>query len=68
MRIAEIKQRLMERAGGDAVCGESGALPADQREDFWQHVLELETSSKTTDFERLVHAGVDVPEPVSPEH
>ena len=65
MRIAEIKQRLMERAGGDAVFGESGALRADQREDFWQHVLELETSSCTTDFERLLHAGVDVPEPSS---
>lgn len=64
-RIADIKQRLMERARGHAVFGESDALPADRREDFWQHVLDFETASCTTTLERLLHAGVDLPRPTS---
>ncbi len=58
-----MKGRLREIAGGDLPCGESSALAPDLREGFWRHVLEVETAPQTTDFERLIKAGVQLPHP-----
>lgn len=64
-RIAEAKQQLQEMAGGNMIAWESGVLPGEQREQFWRDVLALESGPFTTDFERLVNAGVKLPTPES---
>jgi hypothetical protein len=64
-RIAEMKQKLQEIAGGKMIGWESDALPGKQREEFWRDVLAFESGPFTTDFERLVNAGVELPAPES---
>jgi hypothetical protein len=64
-RIAEIKQRLNAMADGKLLAWESEACPADEREQFWRRVVAFESGPFTTDFERLVKAGVELPNPDS---
>jgi hypothetical protein len=65
MRIAEIKQRLTEMSRGSMVAWESDVLAADECEKFWRRVLAFENGPFTTDFDRLVRAGVELPAPAA---
>jgi hypothetical protein len=64
-RIKEMKQRLEYMSGGKLAAWESETMPAEKREEFWRRVTELEAAPYTTDFERLVKAAVELPEPDS---
>jgi hypothetical protein len=64
-RIAELKCRLAQMAGGAFVAWEADVLSAGQREAFWRQVMKFETASYTTAFERLAKTGVQLPEPDS---
>jgi hypothetical protein len=64
-RIAELKQKLRDQSKGQMVAWESGDAPTEQREKFWRHIASFENGPFTTDFERLLKAGVQLPEPES---
>jgi hypothetical protein len=62
-RTAALKQRAQKLASGNMKCWESETLPAGAREQFWDRVIDFETAPTTTDFERLIDAGLELPEP-----
>ena len=65
VRIAAMKDRLQQIAGGTMVSGEAPGLTSQFRESFWRRVLAVEEGPFTTLFDRLVAAGVEVPAPES---
>lgn len=65
LRINEIKDRLQQIAGGRMVAAEFDGLEAKTRRLFWERLLEAESAPLTTDFDRLLKAGVALPEPAS---
>lgn len=64
LRIANLKQQAQQAAGGKVVSWESDLLSGDQREEFWRRVMECENNqATTTDFQRLIDGGVELPQP-----
>jgi hypothetical protein len=63
--IEALKRRVEKIAGGAITTGESDTLSAEQRRQFWQHVVDWETARSTTDFQRLTNRGMELPEPES---
>jgi hypothetical protein len=64
-RINEIKEQLQQIAGGQMIAAEFDGLDTKTRRMFWERVLEVESAPLTTDFDRLLKAGVALPEPAS---
>jgi hypothetical protein len=62
-RIRELKHRVEELAGGEMRAWESDTLSIERQEEFWRRILEYETAPLTTDFQQLIDAGVELPEP-----
>jgi hypothetical protein len=64
-RIEQLKQQAGEAAAGEVIAWESNRLTLEAREQFWRRVVEFETAPLTTDFQQLVDAGLELPEPES---
>jgi hypothetical protein len=64
-RIEQLKQRAEEAAGGEMIAWESNRLSPEESEQFWRRVVEFETAPLTTNFQQLIDAGVELPEPGS---
>jgi hypothetical protein len=64
-RIAALKQHADQIAGGKMLAWESEALSLDERERFWDRVVNYETAPRTTNFQQLIEAGIELPEPDS---
>jgi hypothetical protein len=64
-RIEQLKQQAGEAAGGEMVAWESNRLSLEEREQFWRRVVEFETAPLTTNFQHLIDAGLELPEPES---
>jgi hypothetical protein len=62
-RVRALKEEARRLAGGEVCAWESDALSLDAREQFWSHLLAWETAAWTTNFQQLVEAGVELPEP-----
>jgi hypothetical protein len=62
-RINDLKRQVERIAGGKMITSESDSLSTAQREQFWRQVLDFESAPSTTDFQRLLDAGVELPDP-----
>lgn len=60
-RIARLKRRAGELAGGEMLCGESAGIDADLLEQFWAGVVAFESAPKRPLTERLAESGFDLP-------
>ncbi|MEE8460430.1 MAG: hypothetical protein V3S08_11170 [Phycisphaerales bacterium] len=60
-RIARLKSRARELAGGTLVCGESDEIDADLLEQFWTDVVAFESAPKRPLTQLLAKSGFDLP-------
>src|SRR5262245_50802458 len=61
-RIEALK-RQVERASNGMLAWNSDELSLDQQEQFWSHILRFEMAPSTSDYTRLLEAGVELPHP-----
>ncbi len=62
-RIDRLKERAAELAGDEMNFYESEDIPPDVQEEFWKQVLMFEEGERAPLFDRLIKAGVELPEP-----
>jgi hypothetical protein len=62
-RIEELKRQAEQASGGEMRAWESDMLAPDEREQLWRRVVGTETDPETTDYQRLLDAGLELPEP-----
>ena len=60
-RIAQLKSKARELAGGRLVCGESSEIDADLLEQFWTDVVAFESAPKRPLTQLLAKSGFDLP-------
>ncbi len=61
IRINELREAVGEVTGEEFVSYENPDSPPELVEQFWQHVLDYETAEQSTEFERLLAAGIELP-------
>jgi hypothetical protein len=61
-RIEKLKAQARQAAGGQMRSWESDGLSTDEREQFWQRVMDFEHVPLVSDFQRLTDAGIQLPE------
>jgi len=64
-RIERLKREADRASGGIVDSWQSDALSADATEQFWRNVVDCENAPRTTNFQRLIDAGVELPDPDS---
>jgi hypothetical protein len=62
-RIAELKRKAQELAGGKMAEGELEETPPEVAEQFWEQVVAYEEAPWTTTFKQLEEAGMKLPAP-----
>jgi len=65
IRINELKRQAEDLTNGQMTSWESEDCPPGMAEQFWQRVVDYEKAPLTCDFDRLISAGVELPEPDS---
>ena len=63
IRINELKHEAEELTGGKMTAWESEDCPPELSEAYWQRVVDYEKQSMTCDFDKLIKAGVELPNP-----
>jgi hypothetical protein len=63
IRINELKHQAEELAGGKMTAWESEDCPPEIAESFWQQVVQYEKLPLSCNFDQLIEAGVELPEP-----
>ncbi len=61
IRINELREAVVEVTGEEFVSYENPDSSPELVEQFWQHVLDFETAEQSTEFERLLAAGIELP-------
>jgi hypothetical protein len=63
IRINELKEEAKELAGGQMLGGESDDCPPELAESFWCYVVDYEKAPRTSHFQQLLAAGMELPAP-----
>lgn len=61
--VRELKQCAKHTTVGKMIAWESDTLSAEQREEFWRRVVEVETAPSTSNFQQLTDAALKLPDP-----
>ena len=63
IHINELRHQAEDLADGDLVSYEDPDAPDEVIEQYWENVIAFETAPRTTHFDQLTKAGVDLPPP-----
>ena len=62
IRLNELRHEAEDLAGGSINLWQSDTCPPDLAEQFLRHVVDFEKAPKTSHFQQLLEAGVELPE------